>query len=185
MTYGERTWVLWSATKSKRRESTLKEGIRKFPLQHLISGSSHLSEEQKLFAGFRLLNLCKHHMVDATVDVSNGNDNNDVITNILPEDAFERLITSVLTCSVLVLFPAHVGAHFNRKPNIDEDFDGGSSNVSVMDDGAVADGKTKSLADVYEKCNMMINEPSYYKEAAQMDERKLAMKEELMMINKN
>ncbi|KAI9161028.1 hypothetical protein LWI28_013772 [Acer negundo] len=81
-------------------------------------------------------------MVDATIDVSNGNDNNDVITNILAKDACEvieielglmfdlrytkapllyacwglgqRLITSVLTCSVLVLLPVHVGAHFDR-----------------------------------------------------------------------
>ncbi|TXG72397.1 hypothetical protein EZV62_000976 [Acer yangbiense] len=73
----------------------------------------------------------------------------------------------------------------HRKPNMNEDFNGDSSNESGFDDGAVADGKTRSLADVYEKCNMMVNEPSCYEEAAQMDEWKLAMKEELMMINKN
>ncbi|KAK1584466.1 hypothetical protein Q3G72_033243 [Acer saccharum] len=138
--YGERTWVLWSASKSKRRESTLKEGIRQFPLQ--LSGSSPLSEELKLLLGYHFLNLCKHLMVDATVDVSNGNANYDVIANILAKDAFkvieielglmfdllftkapllytrwglgQRLITSVLTCSLLVLFPVHVGAHFHR-----------------------------------------------------------------------
>ncbi|TXG71854.1 hypothetical protein EZV62_000433 [Acer yangbiense] len=73
----------------------------------------------------------------------------------------------------------------HRKPNMNEDFDGDSSSGSDFDDGAVADGKTRSLADVYEKCNMMVNEPSCYEEAAQMNEWKLAMKEELMMINKN
>ncbi|KAK4837944.1 hypothetical protein QYF36_009720 [Acer negundo] len=60
--YGEKIWVLWSASKSKRRESTLKEGIHEFPLQHL-PGCSHLSEEQKLVAALRFLSLCKHHMV--------------------------------------------------------------------------------------------------------------------------
>ncbi|TXG53604.1 hypothetical protein EZV62_018860 [Acer yangbiense] len=73
----------------------------------------------------------------------------------------------------------------HRKPNMNEDFDGDSSSESGLDDGAVADGKTRSLADVYEKCNIMVNEPSRYEEAAQMGEWKFAMKEELMMIDKN
>ncbi|TXG68352.1 hypothetical protein EZV62_003287 [Acer yangbiense] len=50
---------------------------------------------------------------------------------------------------------------------------------------ALADEKTKSLADDYEKCNLMMNEPACYKKAAQIDEKKLAMKEELMMIKRN
>ncbi|TXG70321.1 hypothetical protein EZV62_005256 [Acer yangbiense] len=76
------------------------------------------------------------------------------------------------------------------KPKIDGVFDGHSSNESVMDDGAVAKSdslflKTRSSADVYQKCKMMVNEPACNEEAAQMDEKKLAMKEELMMIKRN
>ncbi|KAI9186700.1 hypothetical protein LWI28_019980 [Acer negundo] len=78
----------------------------------------------------------------------------------------------------------------HRKPNIGEDFDRDSSNESIMDDGAVAKSnsqimKIKSSADVYEKCNLIVNEPACYKEVAQMNEKKLAMKEELMMIKRN
>ncbi|TXG65924.1 hypothetical protein EZV62_007199 [Acer yangbiense] len=72
------------------------------------------------------------------------------------------------------------------KPNIDGVFYGHSSNESVMDDGAVAKSdslflKTRSSADDYEKCNMMVNEPACNEDAAQIDEKKLAMEEELMM----
>ncbi|TXG51432.1 hypothetical protein EZV62_023956 [Acer yangbiense] len=75
-----------------------------------------------------------------------------------------------------------------RKSNMNEVFDGDSSNESVMNDGAVAKSdslilKTRSSADVYDKCNMMVNEPACNKEAAQMDVRKLAMEEELIMMN--
>ncbi|TXG70323.1 hypothetical protein EZV62_005258 [Acer yangbiense] len=76
------------------------------------------------------------------------------------------------------------------KPKIDGVFDGHSSNESVMDDGAMAKSdslflKTRSSADVYQKCKMMVNKPACNEEAAQMDEKKLAMKEELMMIKRN
>ncbi|TXG65717.1 hypothetical protein EZV62_006992 [Acer yangbiense] len=76
------------------------------------------------------------------------------------------------------------------KPNIDGVFDGHSSNESVMDDGTVAKSdslflKTRSSANVYQNCNMMVKEPACNEEAAQMDEKKLAMKEELMMIKRN
>ncbi|TXG70375.1 hypothetical protein EZV62_005310 [Acer yangbiense] len=76
------------------------------------------------------------------------------------------------------------------KPKIDGVFDRHSSNESVMDDGAVAKSdslflKTRSSVDVYQKCKMMVNEPACNEEAAQMDEKKLAMKEELMMIKRN
>ncbi|TXG70309.1 hypothetical protein EZV62_005244 [Acer yangbiense] len=76
------------------------------------------------------------------------------------------------------------------KPKIDGVFDGHSSNESVMDDGAVAKSdslflKTRSSADVYQKCKMMVNKPTCNEEAAQMDEKKLAMKEKLMMIKMN
>ncbi|TXG64879.1 hypothetical protein EZV62_011873 [Acer yangbiense] len=67
------------------------------------------------------------------------------------------------------------------EPHIDEVFDVVSSNKFAFNYGAVADGKTKSLADNYEKCNLMMNEPACYKKAAQIDEKKLAMEEELMM----
>ncbi|TXG48236.1 hypothetical protein EZV62_027530 [Acer yangbiense] len=72
------------------------------------------------------------------------------------------------------------------KPNIDGVFYGHSSNESVMDDGAVAKSdslflKTRSSADDYEKCNMMVNEPACNEDAAQIDEKKFAMEEELMM----
>ncbi|TXG70380.1 hypothetical protein EZV62_005315 [Acer yangbiense] len=78
----------------------------------------------------------------------------------------------------------------HMKPKIDGVFDGHSSNESVMDDGAVAKSdslflKTRSSADVYQKCKMMVNEPACNEEAAQMDEKKLAMKEELMIIKRN
>ncbi|KAK0596585.1 hypothetical protein LWI29_017050 [Acer saccharum] len=118
----------------------LKEGIRKFPLE--LSDGSALSEELKLRVGYHFLNLCEHLMVDATVDVRNGDAIYDVITKMSAKDAFkvieielglifdllytkapllynrwglgQRLITSVLTCSVLVFFSVHVGAHFDK-----------------------------------------------------------------------
>ncbi|TXG72391.1 hypothetical protein EZV62_000970 [Acer yangbiense] len=70
------------------------------------------------------------------------------------------------------------------EPHIDEVFDGISSSKFAFNDGAVADGKTKSLADNYEKCNLMMNELACYKKAAQIDENKLVM-EEVLMMKKN
>ncbi|KAI9196681.1 hypothetical protein LWI28_026055 [Acer negundo] len=63
----------------------------------------------------------------------------------------------------------------NLGPNMNADCDRDSSSESGFDNGAVAESdspilKTRSLADVYERCNMMINESSCYEEAAQMDE---------------
>ena len=45
--------------------------------------------------------------------------------------------------------------------------------------------KSKSLAEVYENCNFVVNEPSSFEEASLITEWKDAMKEELNMIEKN
>ena len=45
--------------------------------------------------------------------------------------------------------------------------------------------KTKSLAEIYERCNFAVNEPSCFEEASLKVEWNDAMKEELAMINKN
>ncbi|KAK2404761.1 putative mitochondrial protein [Trifolium repens] len=45
--------------------------------------------------------------------------------------------------------------------------------------------KTKSLAEIYENCNFVVNEPSCFEEASMLTEWKDAMKEELLAINKN
>jgi hypothetical protein len=45
--------------------------------------------------------------------------------------------------------------------------------------------KSKSLAEVYENCNFVVNEPSSFEEASLITEWKDAMKEELLAINKN
>ncbi|KAI9198334.1 hypothetical protein LWI28_014102 [Acer negundo] len=79
------------------------------------------------------------------------------------------------------LYGACQNGRLQKKPNMNGNFDGVSSSKSIFDNGTVTDGKTKSLADGYEKCNMMMNEPACNKEAAQMDENKLAIEEELMM----
>ncbi|VVA35419.1 PREDICTED: Retrovirus-related Pol poly from, partial [Prunus dulcis] len=45
--------------------------------------------------------------------------------------------------------------------------------------------KYKSIAKIYEKCNMCIIEPESFEEAAKDDSWKKAMEDEILMINKN
>jgi len=45
--------------------------------------------------------------------------------------------------------------------------------------------KSKSLAEVYENCNFVVNEPSGFEEPSLLTEWKDAMKEELLTIDKN
>ena len=45
--------------------------------------------------------------------------------------------------------------------------------------------KTKSLSEIYERCNYAVLEPSSYEEASQYEEWRIAMKEEIAMIEKN
>ncbi|KAI5347962.1 hypothetical protein L3X38_000849 [Prunus dulcis] len=45
--------------------------------------------------------------------------------------------------------------------------------------------KYKSIAEIYEKCNMCIIEPESFEEAAKNDSWKKAMEDEILLINKN
>ncbi|VVA37046.1 PREDICTED: Retrovirus-related Pol poly from transposon TNT, partial [Prunus dulcis] len=45
--------------------------------------------------------------------------------------------------------------------------------------------KYKSIAEIYEKCNMCIIEPESFEEAAKDDSWKKAMEDEITMIEKN
>ena len=61
--------------------------------------------------------------------------------------------------------------------------------VTDIEDEEVESGspvlKTKSLAEIYERCNFAVSEPSSFEEASLKVEWNDAMKEELKMINKN
>jgi len=67
--------------------------------------------------------------------------------------------------------------------------DGQDEVANDIEDEEVESGspvlKTKSLAEIYEKCNFAVNEPSCFEEASLKVEWNDAMKEELAMINKN
>ena len=76
------------------------------------------------------------------------------------------------------------------KPIQAEQNDQNSHDDVEVDDDLIAEFdspvlKTKSLAEIYERCNVMVNEPSSYEEASKMEEWRIAMQEELKMIAKN
>lgn len=60
-----------------------------------------------------------------------------------------------------------------------------SSQVEPDDPDNSIKGKTKSLAEIYEKCNVALVEPSSYEDAARYKGWVQAMEEEMHMIQKN
>ncbi|GKV36117.1 hypothetical protein SLEP1_g44285 [Rubroshorea leprosula] len=74
-------------------------------------------------------------------------------------------------------------AKLNDKPELEADFDDAANESDLIDDAPVRG--TRTVEDIYSRCNLSTVEPSNYYEAANSDAWRVAMKEELKMIEKN